>query len=53
MEQGGVSPLMTKRQELARQAQMLGAGSALKERVAIPHPNGGYTMLVRDIDTNV
>ena len=53
IEQGGASPLMTKLQELAQQAELLGVGAGLKERVAVPHSNGGYTMIVRDIEPDV
>lgn len=48
LKQNTQSPRMEKLKELAQQAVRLDEG-ALKERVAVPNPKGGYTMIVRDI----
>ncbi len=39
---------MEKLKALAEQAVKLSEG-ALKERVAVPNPKGGYTMVLRDV----
>ena len=43
-----LSPRMEKLTALAQQAVKL-RGGILKERVAVPSQNGGYTMVVREV----
>lgn len=43
-----ISPIQQKLRELAAEVAKLSEGP-LKERVAVPSPNGGYVMVVREI----
>lgn len=47
-EQNVSSPRMAKLKAVAERAVKLSEG-ALKERVAVPNPKGGYTMVLRDV----
>lgn len=47
-DQNASSSRMEKLKALAEQAVKLSEG-ALKERVAVPNPKGGYTMVLRDV----